>query len=196
MILTILISANVVKFENGGFVASADLLLHPLRLRIVQAFLGERELTTAELGAELDDVPTASLYRHVGLLVDAGVLAVASERKVRGAAERRYRLVVEAASADPAGMSADDHRRAFATFVAALLADFDRYLDRVGETPDPVEDGVGYRQAGLWLDEEEFAALLADLREVVAARRALAPREGRRRRILSTVLMPGDRATS
>jgi hypothetical protein len=177
-------------------VATADLLLHPVRLRIVQAFLGERALTTAELGAELDDVPTASLYRHVGLLVDAGVLAVAAERKVRGAAERRYRLVLEAASADPAGLSAEDHRRAFATFVAALLADFDRYVDRAGDAPDLVGDGVGYRQAGLWLDDEEFAALLADLREVVGARLALTPREGRRRRILSTVVMPGDRPTS
>src|SRR3712207_9432909 len=113
-------------------VATADLLLHPVRLRIVQAFLGERTLTTAELGAELDDVPTASLYRHVGLLADAGVLTVAEEHRVRGAAERRYRLTEEATSADVAGMTAEDHRRAFATFVAALIADFDRYVDELG----------------------------------------------------------------
>ena len=56
--------------------ASADLLLHPVRLRIVQAFLGDRALTTAELGTELPDVPPASLYRHVGVLVEGGVLAV------------------------------------------------------------------------------------------------------------------------
>jgi hypothetical protein len=192
MTLTILNYKNIVNFENGGAVATADLLLHPVRLRIVQAFLGERALTTAELGAELDDVPTASLYRHVGLLVDAGVLAVAEERKVRGAAERRYRLVLAAASADPAGMSTEDHRRAFATFVAALLADFDRYLDRSGDALDPVADGVGYRQAGLWLDDDEFGVLVAELRALVSARMALPQREGRRRRILSTVLMPGD----
>jgi hypothetical protein len=172
--------------------ATADLLLHPVRLRVVQAFLGERTLTTAELGAELDDVPTASLYRHVGQLLDAGVLAVVSERKVRGAAERRYRLVPEATSADPTGMTAEDHRRGFATFVAALLADFDRYLDRAGDRPDLGADGVGYRQAGLWLDDDEFAEMLGDLRGVVTARMALPQRAGRRRRILSTVLMPGD----
>jgi hypothetical protein len=88
-------------------------------------------------------------------------------------------------------MSADDHRRAFATFVAALLADFDRYVDGAGEAPDLQADGVGYRQAGLWLDDEEFAAMLADLRTLVATRMALPQRDGRRRRILSTVLMPG-----
>ncbi|WP_324273703.1 helix-turn-helix domain-containing protein [Blastococcus brunescens] len=55
---------------------SADLLLHPVRLRVVQAFLGDRTLTTSDLRAELPDVPTASLYRHVGVLADAGVLTV------------------------------------------------------------------------------------------------------------------------
>jgi hypothetical protein len=38
-------------------VASADLLLHPVRLRIVQAFLGDRALTTTQLRGELPDVP-------------------------------------------------------------------------------------------------------------------------------------------
>jgi hypothetical protein len=173
-------------------VATADLLLHPVRLRIVQAFLGGRVLTTAELGAELDDVPTASLYRHVARLSDAGVLVVAGERKVRGAAERSYRLVLEAASVDDAAtMTTEDHRRAFATFVAALLADFDRYVDRADERPDLLADGVGYRQAGLWLDDAEHAELVHDLVEVVRARMELPQRPGRRRRLLSTVLVPG-----
>ncbi len=173
--------------------ATADLLLHPVRLRIVQAFLGGRVLTTGELGAELDDVPTASLYRQVARLVDGGVLAVAGERKVRGAAERSYRLVLAAASVeDAATMTGEEHRRAFGTFVAALLADFDRYLDRAGERPDLAADGVGYRQAGVWLDDAEHAQLIQDLREVVRARMELPERPGRRRRILSTVLMPGN----
>jgi DNA-binding transcriptional ArsR family regulator len=72
--------------------ASADLLLHPVRLRIIQAFLGDRALTTTQLRDELGDVPPASLYRHVANLVDAGVLTVVSERRVRGAVERGYVL--------------------------------------------------------------------------------------------------------
>src|SRR5215472_4321535 len=117
----------------GRAVATADLLLHPVRLRIVQAFLGDRALTTSQLGAELADIPTASLYRHVARLVDAGVLAVVAERRVRGAVERTYVLRVMSASIgldEVAGMSAEDHHRAFMAFVAGLLADFDRYLDR------------------------------------------------------------------
>src|SRR3712207_9495280 len=88
---------NDVNYENGGVMATADLLLHPVRLRIVQAFLGDRTLTTADLRTELTDVPAATLYRHVGVLAEAGVLVVVGERGVRRAAERGYRLVAYAA---------------------------------------------------------------------------------------------------
>jgi DNA-binding transcriptional ArsR family regulator len=175
---------------------SADLLLHPVRLRIVQAFLGDRALTTSQLSAELSDIPAASLYRHVARLVNAGVLHVVSERRVRGALERTYMLRLAAASIGPdevASMSAEDHRQAFMAFVAGLLADADRYLQR--PDIDPLRDGVTYRLAGLWLDDAEYADLLRDLVRVLHPRVVNPPRKGRRRRILATVLLLGDDAT-
>ena len=173
--------------------ASADLLLHPVRLRIVQAFLGDRALTTSELSAELSDISTASLYRHVGRLVDAGVLAVVAERRVRGAVERTYVLRLTAATVgldQLATMTADDHRQAFMGFVAGLLGDFDRYVAR-GDI-DFVRDGVSYSMGGYWLDDAEFADLLRDLTRVLQPRLTNAPGPGRKRRVLASVMLPGD----
>ena len=177
--------------------ATADLLLHPVRLRIVEAFLGDRALTTSVLAAELSDVPPASLYRHVARLVDAGVLAVVAERRVRGALERTYVLRLTAAAIgldEVAAMSADDHRQAFMAFVAGLLGDFDRYLAR-GDI-DLLRDGVTYRLAGLWLDDTEYAELLRELTRVLQPRLTNPPRPDRKRRILGYVLLPGSEAAS
>jgi hypothetical protein len=174
-------------------VTTVDLLLHPVRLRIVQAFLGDRALTTSGLRSELPDVPPASLYRHVARLVDAGVLAVVAERRVRGAVERTYVLRQSAASVsldEVEAMGVEEHRRAFMAFVAGLLADFDRYLDR--DDADPLRDGVGYRLAGLWLDDTEFDELMRELARVLQPRLANPPKPGRRRRILGSVLLPGE----
>lgn len=168
-----------------------DVVLHPVRMRIVQAFLGDRELTTGELRSELPDVATATLYRQVTAMVDGDVLQVTDERRVRGAVERTYRLRAGAASvgAEAAStMTADDHRRAFLTFVAGLLGDLDRYLD-AGDV-DPARDGVGYRQHALYLTDDELAALVTDLRTVVEPRLAYQPDADRTRRFFSTVLMP------
>ena len=177
--------------------ATVDLLLHPVRLRIVEAFLGDRALTTSALSAELADVPPASLYRHVARLVDAGVLAIVAERRVRGALERTYVLRLSAAAIgldEVEAMSADDHRHAFMAFVAGLLGDFDRYLAR-GDI-DLLRDGVSYRMAGLWLDDAEYAELLRELTRVLQPRLANPPRPGRKRRILGSVLLPGSGAGS
>jgi hypothetical protein len=184
---------NDVKCENGDPVASADLLLHAVRLRVVQALLGGRVLTTADLAGELADVPTATLYRQVALLLDGGVLEVAAERRVRGAVERSYRLCVGQASVDTeqlAAMGPEEHRAAFTAFVAGLLADYDRYLD--SGRIDLVRDGVGYRHYALHLSDTELRALLDDLAAVLLPRLALTPARGRRRRMLTTILMPAD----
>ncbi|MGA2928388.1 MAG: helix-turn-helix domain-containing protein [Solirubrobacteraceae bacterium] len=171
--------------------ASADLLLHPVRLRIVKAFLGDRALTTGQLAAELDDVPSGSLYRHVALLAKAGVLQVVAERRVRGAVERTYMLRQFAARIGPEevrAMSAEQHGQAFIAYVAGMLADADRYL--ASEPLDPVRDGADYQVGALWLTGGEFAELLRDLSAVFAPRLANPPAAGRRRRLVYMVFLP------
>lgn len=174
---------------------SADLLLHPVRLRIVQAFLGDRALTTGDLREELPDVAPTTLYRHVSRLVDGGVLTVVAERRVRGTVERTYVLRMSAASMgldEVDAMSADDHRQAFMAYVAGLLGDFDRYLAR-GDI-DLLRDQVGYSLAAMWLDDAEFAELRRELLRVLQPRLTNQPRPGRTRRIYARVLLPGDDA--
>jgi hypothetical protein len=170
---------------------SAELLLHPVRLRIVQACLGRSSVTTAELHEELDDVGSATLYRHVKLLAERGVLEVVGEQRVRGATERSYALRANAglvALDDLRSLSADEHKYAFTAFVAALLADFGRYVD-AGDV-DYVRDGVGYRQVALWLTDDELATMTQVVNRSLAPYLGHAPGTGRRRRLLSTVLVP------
>jgi Helix-turn-helix domain len=171
--------------------ASADLLLHPVRLRIVKAFLGDRALTTSQLAEELADVPSGSLYRHVALLVKAGVLQVVAERRVRGAVERTYTLRVFAARISPdeaRRMSPEEHAQAFMVYVAGMLADADRYL--AAGQPDPARDGADYQVGALWLSDGEFAELLRELSTVFQPRLANAPAPGRKRRMVYTAFLP------
>jgi DNA-binding transcriptional ArsR family regulator len=176
-------------------VTSADLLLHPVRLRIVKAFLGDRALTTSQLAAELDDVPPGSLYRHIARLTKAGVLQVVAERRVRGAVERTYTMRAAAAQiqlGEAKARTLDDHAHAFTAFVAGILADSDRYLATA--PADPVRDGATYRVAGMWLTDEEFMEFGRDLSAVYLDRLANAPDKGRRRRMIYTISLPGPQS--
>jgi DNA-binding transcriptional ArsR family regulator len=172
-------------------VDTLELLLHPVRLRITWCMSGGHTRTTSELCAHLPDIPKTTVYRHVGLLVEGGLLEVADEQRVRGAVERRYRLrrdraVIDADAA--ASMSLDDHRHGFAAAMAALLAEFNAYLDRDGA--DPVADSVSYRQGTLWLSPDELAEMIGALREVFASRAGNKPVPGRSPHLVSAIFFP------
>lgn len=167
-----------------------ELLLHPVRIRIVNAFSGGRTRTTAELCARLADVPQATVYRHVALLTDAGVLQVVDARPVRGALERHYQIDRRRAHighSEAAKMTREDHRMAFAAAMAALIADFGTYLDTA--EADPISDGVGYRQIPMWLTDQERDDLCDRLEQDLKAHFHNTP-PGRRHYLISPILIP------
>ena len=175
----------------------AEVILHPVRMQIIQAVIG-RSMTAGQLGEALPDVAQATLYRHLNKLSNAGLLTVVEERPVRGTVEKVYALLYNAASltsADVAQASKEDHMRYFGVFVASLLGEFRRYLQQ--ETIDLEADGVGYRLVALYLSDEEFRHLVAARNSALLPALANQPSPGRRRRLLATIFMPGgDEARS
>jgi DNA-binding transcriptional ArsR family regulator len=174
-----------------------ELLIHPVRLRIVHALSGGRPLTTAQLRVRMPDISKATMYRHVSLLAEGGLLEVDGEERVGGTVERRYRLHESSAviTANTAASAApDDYRRAFAVAMAALLGEFNAYLDR--GNADPTADAVGFRQHALWLSPHERDELIDELRKAILPRLKNKPVPGRRQHLLSPILFPidGDRS--
>lgn len=114
-------------------------------------------------------------------LVEAGVLTVVAERQVRGAVERTYEMGPALIGADEfAGMTVEQHRRAFLVYACALIDHVDRYLAEPGI--DPLRDGLCYRITGLWLDDTELAELQRGVAELFAPYLTNTHRPGRRAR--------------
>lgn len=169
---------------------TADVLLHPTRLRIVLAMVGA-DMTTSQLQERLPDVAPATLYRQVATLADAGLLEVVAETQKRGGVERTYRVVESAAAIGPedaASMTTEQHMTSFVTFVGAMIQSFGRYLN--DPESDPSRDAVGYRQAGIWLTAAEVEQMVADVAAALAPYLANEPTTERTRILLNTILIP------
>jgi DNA-binding transcriptional ArsR family regulator len=174
-----------------------ELLAHPVRLRIVHAMRGGRTLTTSQLCDRIPGASKATVYRHVDLLTAGGILEIASEQRVRGAVERRYRLRQDRASISPetfGSVSLDDHRRGFAVAMAALLAEFNAYLDR--DDADPAADLVGYQQRAVWLSRDELLGMISELRSAIAPRLPNQATPDRARYLISPILFPVEKPSS
>ncbi|WP_029089208.1 helix-turn-helix domain-containing protein [Brevibacterium album] len=171
--------------------SDSSALLHPVRLRIVQTLLGEEGLTTRQLHTRLPDTPIATLYRHVSHLLRHGLIEVAAEQQVGGASEKAYRLDPDLANPGPEALeklSAEEMLTVFTVFASGLISDFDRYV-HTGE-PDLHADRVSFAQADLWASDEEVDDFAETLMAELQRLRRNGPGEGRRRRRLTTVLVP------
>jgi len=168
-----------------------DLVLHPIRMRILMALSG-RQMTARLIAAELGDVPPATLYRHINRLAEAGILHIVEERRVRGTVEKVYTVTEQDTTISPrelAKLSREGHLRIFSTFVTSLLDDFSRYLNKPGPI-DYAADGIGYKKYPLELSDKESLAMMAEIHAILQRYEKNEPAAGRKRRIFSTVVMP------
>lgn len=166
----------------------ADLVLHPVRMKIIQQ-LGGRNMTTAQLREALPEVKQATLYRHVAALLDADILAVVDERHVRGAIERTLALGERMAHVGHEELRAMDTlqlRSAFAMFLSGLSNDFDELFD---DNRADMRGFLGFARAPLYLDTQDLETLQSDLMELLAP--YLQPsKDGQHRISLATILIP------
>ncbi|ULL13632.1 transcriptional regulator [Paenibacillus sp. H1-7] len=170
--------------------SKAELLLHPVRLKIIQSLIG-RQLTIQQLNERMPETPQATLYRQVKLLQDSGLLRVVEHHQVRGTVERVFALAEFGADLTPDDMrhaSREQHMQLFMQFIALLLGDYGAYLER--DTIDMEKDMVSYRQAGFFASDDEVRELLRKLSSAIAEVMANEPAPHRRKRTLTSILLP------
>ncbi|HLG63538.1 MAG TPA: helix-turn-helix domain-containing protein [Ktedonosporobacter sp.] len=169
----------------------ATLLLHPLHLRIVDKIEG-RQLTAQQLAAILPDIAQATLYRHLNQLVEGGILEIIEERPVRGTVEKVYAITepisVELTREDLEQFTREDLIRYFTGHMMLQTTRFERYLQQ--EEIDIPNDGIRFYQIPLYLSNEEYQRLFAEVQKLLLTFAENQPAPGRRRRIASTVFIP------
>jgi hypothetical protein len=146
-------------------------------------------MTTRQLHEVLDDIPIATLYRHVDRLVEAEIVDVVSERQVRGGVERTLALDETAASLGPEDVEAmDDVERAFRSFIGSLLSRADRFFSSTDQLPD---SRIGFRHIPLWLTDAEYDELAERMTAALQPVLDNLP-EGRRRHVITLISIPDD----
>lgn len=163
--------------------ARAELIIHPVRLRILQTLAGEK-LTTQDLGERLPDIPQSSLYRHLRLLRRGGVVEVVEKRLVNGIEEKIYAITgnIRLEQDEMDGLSSADHLRYFTTYVLVLIRGFDAYLAASESADGQINmqaDYAGYTELAFYASSDELqqfqqtlhAALLPLLHNEAAADR-------------------------
>ncbi len=173
-----------------------DLILHPIRLRLLTELTG-RTLTSKQLADLLPDVPQASLYRHIKMLVEGGVFETVNLTPVRGAVERTYGVAQgqgRLGAEDLESMSVTQHQQAFHLFVGSLSERLGRYLE-TADLSRLKEDGMSFNGTAIYLSAVERKEFTERINEVVGRFVAEGPAPDRRRYTLASIVIPEERGT-
>lgn len=139
----------------------AELIIHPVRLRILQA-VAATALTTQEISEALPDVPTSSVYRHLKLLLEGGIVDVVDTHRAKGTQKKVYRLIgaPHLSQADITDLSKAGNLKYFTAYIATLLQGFSDYLNSQKDAPLDLEaDYVGYTEIIYFANEDELKTL-------------------------------------
>lgn len=173
-----------------------ELLLHPIRLRIIQTLLGGRQHSAQEISEQLHDVPRTTLYRQIKHLYENKVIKIVRQQQVRGALETFYELE-EGGQDIPLEqmlkMSPEEHSQLFSMFLAKVLFDFETYISK--EDKNILDDGVSYRQVILHVNDQELSDLRAEMNQTLLKYLNREHGAGRRSRALTTIFIPLDKQT-
>ena len=144
--------------------SKADILLHPIRMRIVQE-LSKSDATGLELFHQLQDVPQATFYRHLKLLVEHGLVKVVEESVT--SKERIYTLQIDGSrltAEDVQELAPEEHMRMFTMFTSQLLREAEDFFEC---KPDYSKAKMGYGKVDLHLTDNEWEIFRQEIGETI-----------------------------
>ena len=129
----------------------------------------ENGLTPLEMVKIIKDVPQATLYRHIQVLLDSGSYPHYKEKKVRSVSEKYYALNEEEArlSGDEWKKSSNEEKLNYISYYQlSLMTQYQNYLTKL-EEQDCTDDGSTFSLVELKLDDENFKKFQNELNDLM-----------------------------
>ena len=160
--------------------------MNSTRQRIIQVIMIKKEATSAEIGEELQDIPRASLYRHIKVLLDAKIITVVKEEFKRGSVEKTYAIAPQM----PYDNTNEEYNSLIQSALMGLQGDFYRYFN--GDNPDPQRDLLTVGSASLMMSDEEMMEFIKAYGNLLQKYMSNKPVEGRKVRKVTLVISPKE----
>jgi DNA-binding transcriptional ArsR family regulator len=177
------------NMENNLF----DLLVHPIRLRIVTAMSND-QMTSKEIAEALPDIPQTTLYRHINALIEGGLLEIVEEIPQRGTVERvlGFKTQPSLQPEDLIGLSKDKLKDTFTLIMYTLLNEALGTLDKFPEDQeiDLLRAGFQFSECQLNLTDEEYNQMNQKILQIMVEAMNHKPAPERKRRIFSYMFIP------
>ena len=168
-----------------------DCITNPVKCKLLLEIYSKGKTTAKHLADIYNDIPQATLYRHIKKMLSDGILQVVEETQVRGTVEKTYALAYDINS-NMENMVEENSGELYMQYFMQYIFGFVKQFREYCKSPNIniKNDMSGFSLSHIYLSDEELTELMKKISSVIHAADKNEPKAGRKLRTLGLIVSP------
>ncbi len=170
-----------------------DCITNPVKCKLLLEIHSQGKATAKQLAGIYNDIPQATLYRHLKKMLSDGILQVVEETKVRGTVEKTYSLAHNINSNMETMVeknSGELYMQYFIQYFIGFAKQFQEYCH--APNINIKKDMTGFSLSPLYLSDEELISLVTNISQIIGALKNNEPTSERKLRTIGVIVSPAE----
>lgn len=169
-------------------------ITNPVKCKLLLEIHSQGKTTARHLAEIYNDIPQATLYRHLKKMLNDGILQIVEETQVRGTVEKTYALASDI-NCNMETMLEENSGELYMQYFMQYILGFAKQFQEYCQSPDIniKEDMTGFSLSPLYLSDEELASLATSLSQIIATVKQNEPRPDRKLRTIGVIVSPAKK---
>ena len=174
-----------------------DCITNPVKCKLLLEIHSQGKATAKHLADIYNDIPQATLYRHLKKMLSDGILQVIEETQVRGTVEKTYALAFNINS-DMKKMMEENSGELYMQYFMQYIIGFAKQFQQYCQSPDIniQKDMTGFSLSPLYLSDEELTALVTGISQIIDTVKNNEPKPDRKLRTIGIIISPEEKKTA
>lgn len=170
-----------------------ECITNPVKCKLLLEIQSQGKATAKHLADTYNDIPQATLYRHLKKMLSDGILQVVEETQVRGTVEKTYSLAYDINS-NMKTMVEENSGELYMQYFMQYMLGFAKQFQEYCQSPNIniKKDMTGFSLSSLYLSDDELASLVTNIFQTISAVKNNRPNPDRKLRTIGLIISPAE----
>lgn len=170
-----------------------ECITNPVKCKLLLEIHSLGKATAKHLADIYNDIPQATLYRHLKKMLSDGILQVVDETQIRGTVEKTYALAFNISDSMETILeknSGELYMQYFMQYILGFAKQFQEYCQ--SPNINIKEDMTGFSLSPLYLSDEELTSLVTSISQIIDTVKNNEPKPERKLRTIGIIVSPTE----
>lgn len=170
-----------------------DCITNPVKCKLLLEIHSQGRATAKHLADTYNDIPQATLYRHLKKMLSDGILQVVEETQVRGTIEKTYSLA-DGINSNMETIVEENSGELYMQYFTKYILGFVKQFQEYCQSPNIniKKDMTGFSLSPLYLTDDELTSLVTGISQIISALKNNEPNSERKLRTIGIIVSPAE----